>query len=204
MTEETTITKFEEVSSVFETDPTLPLPEYSFSVYQKLRLAKKHSELLFLIMGKLLKEIRDNKLYAALDYDSFNAFIQSDDISLSRDSVFLYIRVYEFYVEQLGVQDSVIQEIPLNKLGLLIPLLKQKETKEEQQELLESFVGLGHRDFMLKVREGQPSTRPIVFKSKETDQWVIQYYEDYTNLISLGLYEENHPDLRKEESLDPV
>lgn len=186
----------------FEVNHNLPQAEYAWEVSQKLQLAKKHSELLFLIIGKLLKEIKDNQLYQQLDYDTFNAFIQSPEVSFSRDTAYLYIRVYEFYVEQLEIKDSVIQQIPLNKLGLLIPLLKQKDTKIEQQELLSEFVGLGHRDFMLRVREGQPDTKPIVWKSKETGQWQVQYYEEHTNLISLGLYADNHPQPSKEESLE--
>lgn len=187
----------------FEVDASLPQTEYAWEVSQKLQLAKRHSELLFLIIGKLLKDIKDHQLYHQLDYDTFNAFIQSPEISFSRDTAYLYIRVYEFYVEQLEIEDSVIQQIPLNKLGLLIPLLKQKDTKAEQQELLGEFVGLGHRDFMLRVREGQPDTKPIVWKSKETGQWQVQYYEEHTNLISLGLYAESHnTESSKEKSLD--
>jgi hypothetical protein len=179
------------VLAQFSVDETLPPAEYAHSVYAKLIYAKKSQDILFLALGKLLKEIRDKRLYEVLDYENFGQFLASDELSISRESAFLYIRVYEFFVEYLELDESYVATIPVSKLAMLVPVLKKMESKEQIMEFISDTENLRFGDFVREVRKFQNSTKPTVHWSEELDKWIVQYYDNATILNSLGEYKKD-------------
>src|SRR3989304_4785788 len=99
----------------FEVDKTLPKEDYTFKLWQNLLIAKKQQGFLFLVIGKILKEIRDDKLYTILDYENFGDFLGSDELAFSRESAFMYIRVYEYYIGYLELNEERIQNLDVSK-----------------------------------------------------------------------------------------
>ena len=163
---------------------------YAFDVYQKLLEAKRVHQLSFLVIGRLLKIIRDERLYEQLDYLSFKEFISSPEISYSKETAYMYIRVYEFYIEDMKLDESQIIDIPPYKLLSMIPVLREKNTKDEAIEEFNQLTSLGHKDFRIRINQAKGLDKPIVWYSKAEEKWFVQYYEDRTELKSLGNYKE--------------
>lgn len=174
----------------FETDSTLTKEEYGFAVYQKLLLAKRNHEALFLVIGKLLKEIRDHRLYEVLDYDNFSQFINSDEVSFSREKAYMCIKVYEYYIEYLDLDPDRIGSMNISRLSMLVPVLKKIEDRTEAVKQIEEMDKLSHGDFVREVKKKTNRTgKPQVFWSDELDKWIITYFENNSHLHNLGLYE---------------
>lgn len=165
-------------------------PEKAFALYQMLLQAKRNQDYLFLGIGKLLKEIKDNELYRQLDYESFNEFVTSDELGFSRESAFLYVRVYEYYIERLKLDAEYVGKINLARLGQMLPLLKKLDNPEKEIEMVEEFSNLRQSDFMLKLRQGRGDDKPTVHYSKELGKWLVEYYTNRTELRDLGNFED--------------
>jgi hypothetical protein len=174
----------------FEPDTSLPQDEYAFDVYQKLLFAKRSHEVLFLVIGRLLKEIRDAELYRKLDYENFGDFLGSEEVSFSRESAYLYIRVFEYYIEHLELDEGRIQQINVSRLALMMPLLRRIEDKQEVLDKINELSTLRHKDFMLKIKQARSNDKPSVYYSRELDKWIVEYYNNRTNLLDLGSFEE--------------
>jgi hypothetical protein len=175
-------------------------PDYSesdlaFYAYNQVLLVKKTQEVLFLALGRLLKEIRDRKLYLHLDYDNFSQFCASEEISFSREKAYMYIRVYEFYIDWLRLKEDDMKNFDLARLAMMIPILKKiegdsnEEIKQSQVEKLEEMGALRYNDFVNEVNVLRNSDRPSVSFDSEMDKWIVRYYQDRTELIDRGEYE---------------
>lgn len=178
------------VLSVVEVDKNLPRPEYAFAVNQQLILAKKQSDYLFLVIGKLLKQIRDEKLYEQLDFINFGEFLYSNEVSFSKESAFMYIRVYEYYILKLRMTEEQVGKISVSKLSMMIPVLKGIEDESKAIEMVEEYGVLTHSDFMLKIRQEKKDDKPKVYFSRELDKWLVEYYEDRTHFHCWGNFPE--------------
>lgn len=167
--------------------------EYAFATYKSFLLARKHTEALFLVLGKLLKEIRDKRLYEALDYPSFHQFLVSDDVSFSRESAYLYIRAYEYFVEHLSLSEDAVKTIPISRIQTIIPVLKKIEEEEGKDAVIEKIKDLSilrTPDFVKEVDKMKKNTKPSVSWSEEHQKWIVWYYENTTLVFSKGDYEE--------------
>jgi len=174
------------VLAQFSPDSALSRSDYAHDAYKKLLFAKKSQDFLFLAMGKILREIRDEKLYQDLDFENFGQFLASEELSFSRESAFLYIRVYEYFVEYLQLGEEYIQNIPVSKLAMLVPVLKKMDSKEEAIKFIENTENLRYGEFVREVKQHQSGIKPTVYWSEETEKWVVSYYESVTTLQPLG------------------
>lgn len=166
-------------------DDELPKEEYAFKAYKLLLTAKRNSEALFLVIGKLLKEIRDKELYKVLDYESFNSFLNSEEIGYSRESAYLFIRSYEYLVEHLGLNPDAIGKMNISRINQMIPVLKKVEEEEGRDAAiskLESLDSLRTSDFVKAMQEERKATKPSVTYSHELKKWQVYYIEELTDL----------------------
>jgi hypothetical protein len=174
--------------AVYVPDNTLPVAEYAHSAYQKLLLAKKQQDVLFLIIGKLLIEIRDENLYKHLNYETFSDFLYSQELGFSGESAWMYMRVYEFYINKLELSPNFVASLPISRLSMMIPVLKDSN-KDEAVDQLEELSELRQPDFLLRVRQNR-SNKPRVYFANQIGKFIVEYYDDCTELTNLGSYEE--------------
>jgi hypothetical protein len=172
------------VIAAFEFDENLPDGELSFDVFKKLVLARKTQDVVFLAIGKMLKVFRDRQLYKSLDFETFEQFLASEEISFSREKAYMMMRIYEFYVEVLELSEDVIKDFPVVRLSMMLPILKKMPTKEEQIKELERVKSLRHSDFIRELKEAvNTEGKPSVYWSEEANgRWVVNYYEKITVL----------------------
>ena len=184
------LAKYKPETSVFkhfDVDQNLPEEEKAFATWKALLLAKRSYEGLFLVIGRLLKIIRDQKLYETLDYDNFKQFLESEELDFSREKAYMCIKTYEYYIEYLELDPERVGKMNISKLSMMVPVLKKIDDKTEAVKQIESLSGLRHGEFVRAIKEKTNlDGKPNVFFSQELDKWIIQYYDNTSVLQDLG------------------
>lgn len=171
----------------FQVDETLPVEERAFQTWKALLSAKRSHDGLFLVIGKLLKDFRDNKLYEKLDYENFSQFLASEELGFSREKAYMCIKTYEYYIEYLQLDPEHIGQMNVSRLSLMVPVLKQIEDKKEVVKQIEDMNSLRHGDFIREVKDRTPrGGKPNVYWSEELDKWYVGYHPNTTYLMNIG------------------
>jgi hypothetical protein len=148
--------------------------------HEKVIVLIKQQAKIFLMLGKELKEIRDEELYKNLGnggYDTFIQYLNNPEIGLRQSTAYLYIRIYEYYILKLQMTEEEIIKTPINRLMRLLPHVKKMEN-EKAIELIEQSAQLTNYDYDEELKERKLfSKRPIVYQCKECGKWVIEYHE---------------------------
>ncbi len=179
----------------FEIDESMPEKERAFALWKNLLFAQRTSGQLFLLVGKLLKEFKEKELYIYLDYGSFNQFVSSPELAISGESAYMYIRVFEFYVEKLALDPETVRKMPLGKLSRMLPMIKEVEKELGKEKAIEKMnelntLGLGDLSIEIKKAKGdsRDSYRPVIVFNFETNLWQVRYYEDKTEFVNAGKF----------------
>jgi len=159
----------------------------AWAVYESLRNDLKTSSHLFLRIGEKLKEIRDEKLYLHLGdggFDTFSDFLNNPEIGIRKSTAYVYIGIYEEYRLRLGMSEEDIVEVPINRLMRLRPQIANKEVTEAL-EIVGDLSVMTNYDFDLESTERgyRIIEKPIIYQSKETDRWVIEFSPEITEKI---------------------
>lgn len=179
------------VIEAFEIDSTLPEKELAFVALQKLVQAKRFQDLSFLAIGKILKMFRDQKLYKKLDFDNFSQFLASEELSFSREKAYVYIRVYEVFVERLKISEDDLLKIGVVRLMFLAPMVRGIEDDGDAVKAIDENKDLRYNDFVAKMKSvTNKDGKPTVFFSEEVNKWIVNFYEDKTHLVSLGQWKD--------------
>lgn len=185
----------------YEIDPRLDKNQRAFAAYQGLLSAKRSHDGLFLVIGKMLKTIRDERLYEALDYEDFKQFLASEEIGFSREKAYMCIKTYEYYIEVLQLDPAKIGQMNVSRLSMMVPVLKKLDTREEMVEQIEEYAAMRHNDFIREVKK-QTNTdgKPNVFWSEQMGKWMIQYFSNTSFLQDIGEFETDAVAEGKEDS----
>lgn len=171
----------------FQVDANLPVEEKAFETWKALLLAKRSHDGLFLVIGKLLKDVRDERLYEKLDYENFGQFLASEELGFSREKAYMCIKTYEFYIEVLELDPEKIGQMNVSRLSLMVPMLKQIEDKKEVVRQIEEMNSLRHGDFVREVKNRTSrGGKPNVYFSDELGKWYIGYHPNTTYLQNIG------------------
>lgn len=138
-------------------------------LHEKLIEHIKEIRIRTLVLGGILKEIRDNELYRLLvvgnDADTsvtFEHYCCQPEISLKLNTANKYIRIYEC-LEENGIKIKDVQDIAINKLDLIGKTEKPK-----------NWIGrarvLGYSDLKKEIDEK-------VFKVKPEDNEIKEHIE---------------------------
>lgn len=179
------------VIQAFEVDESQDDENLAFDLLKKLVLARKTQDVVFLAIGKMLRIVKDRQLYKKYDFETFEQFLASEEISFSREKAYQMMRIQQHYAEFLEMSEDAIKDFPIVRLSLMLPVLKKMENKEDQIKELERVKTLRHADFVRDVKEKTNlDGKPSVYYSEEAGgRWVVNYYENVTVLNSLGQFE---------------
>lgn len=148
--------------------------------HERVIVLIKQQAKLFLMLGKELKDIRDEELYKNLGEggnDTFIQYLNNPEIGLRQSTAYLYIRIYEYYILKLQMTEEEVIKTPINRLMRLLPHLKKMED-EKAIELIEQSSQLTNYDYDEELKERKLfSQRPTVYQCKECGKWVIEYRE---------------------------
>lgn len=154
----------------------------AFDFYSKVIYLKKKQGEIALELGYVLKEIKEKKLYQHMGeggFDSFEQFLSNPEINLKYNTAMAYIRIYEYYVENLKLPKEEIIEIPFNRLHQLVGKIKNLP-KEKQIEWIEKAKTLGRIDFEKEMEEAKFTNEKdvIIKKCKKCGLLEIYYKID--------------------------
>jgi hypothetical protein len=171
----------------FQVDEQLPAEERAFATWKALLSAKRSHDGLFLVIGKLLKDVRDDKLYETLDYENFSQFLASEELGFSREKAYMYIKTYEYYIEYLQLDPESVGQINVSRLSLMVPVLRQIEDKTEVVKQIGEMSHLRHGDFVQNIKDRTPrGGKPDVYFSEEIGKWIVRYHPNVTFLQALN------------------
>lgn len=194
------LTKYHPETSLFapfEIKEGLSIEERAFATWKALIAAKRSADGLFLVIGKLLKDIRDDKLYEKLDYENFSQFLASEEVAFSREKAYMCIKTYEYYIEYLELDPNRIGQMNISRLSMMVPMLRQIKDKTEIVKQIDEMNTLRHGDFVREVKNKTPrGGKPNVYFSEELGKWYVGYHPNTTFLQSLGDFD---PALREGE-----
>jgi hypothetical protein len=174
----------------FKVEDSLPKSEKAFATWKALLSAKRSHDGLFLVIGKLLKDVRDDKLYLELDYDNFSQFLASEELGFSREKAYMCIKTFEYYIEFLELDPEHVGQMNISRLSMMVPILKQIEDKTEVVKEIEKMSSLRHNDFVREVKNKYDrGGKPTVYFSEELDKWYIGYHANTCHLHDLGDYD---------------
>lgn len=156
-----------------------PKQEKAFDLYQRCVFLRKKQGELALEFGRVLKEIRDKKLYRYLGeggFETFNQFLANPEINLNPNTALAYIRVYEYYVLELNIPKENLLDIPFNRLNNLKSKI-EKLPREEQEEWIEKAKTLSYTDFKAELQEKKMEKKPFITvkRCKQCGQYEIYY-----------------------------
>lgn len=148
--------------------------EEAFEIHQQLLKLKEELGIRFLMMGKLLKEIRDNNYFQVLGYDNFTSYVVNSELGFKRSTAYGYICLYEWFVEKLGYDVQRIGHLSLNEMTRVMTVLKSE--LEGDEELISNKVLRERSDELLtEVKD----LRPVDFVKKYKDNERQEGHEDY-------------------------
>lgn len=145
----------------------------SFAVIEELKQKIKLSNLLYLDIGRLLKQIRDERLFTSYGTESFIHFINHAEIGMKQSKAYALIEIYEYFVERLGLAEEVVGEIPYTRLSDTIPHLR-KLTDDQAREKIGAVGGLTNYDYREVLREGNFPERPVVYLNSDKTKWNVR------------------------------
>lgn len=192
-----------DINNLFVVDETLPENELTFAILQNLVKAKKAQDALFLVIGRMLKLFKDKKLYKNLDFETFEQFLASEEVSFSREKAYLYIRIYDMFVERFKMNAEEIIKLGVARLMYLFPLLHKIEDRDEALAKIQEMGGseVRYNDFIKKVKnETNMDGKPNVFWSNEASKWIVQFFSDTTNLMDMGKFTDRKEQLNDGQS----
>lgn len=154
-------------------------PTVAFNIYQQIVSLVKLQRGVFLDLGKLLKEVKDNKLYKQMGdggFDSWKQFLANPEINFKPVTAEMYIRVYEFYILKMLMPKEEVMEIPLVRLNMMKAKIENSD-EEERGELIEKAKILSYSDFMKEMVYHKVKTKPkfILSKCDKCGNLVIRY-----------------------------
>ena len=152
--------------------------EVAHNYYQQLQDLIRQQGMLFLDIGRLLKILRDERLYGDLGYDTWSSFIASGEIGVKHSTVYAYIGIYEMFVLRYKFKYDDLAGIPWDKLWLALPAVRKLDTREDVVEVVEQARSLPRTDLIValggeKVENNVRSKVVKVFKHDDCGKWAI-------------------------------
>ena len=118
------------------------IADEAFTNHQLIIKIKQSITKDFWNLAIMLKINRDRKYYRTLGYETFEEYLGTPEISLSRSYTYKLIRNYELWVQKYRVSPAKLNEIDSEKLYLA----GMVATKEDYEEWLEKAKVLSRSD----------------------------------------------------------
>ncbi len=129
-------------------------------------------------LGKLFKQVRDEKLYKLLGADSFRGYCGFPEISFGRSTIYSFIYVYELFILKLKYDSNYLSKIGHRKLQVISPVVTSELGKdlEDTDFWLDNANVLSESDLINAVRsfQGKPEMVPL---PKEEEGETGKYYK---------------------------
>lgn len=123
----------------------------ALAVHKDILELKNTIEGSFIDLAKNLKSVRDDELHKQLDYDTFESYIASPELSFERTKVYKLIAIYETFILEHKYKPKDIADIGWGKLERILPNVRS--TAHKTDEFLGMARGLSLSDLKEELRE---------------------------------------------------
>ena len=144
-----------DMDNKIEVKPLKELTDEAHTRYSKIVSMRKDINVRFWVLVKELKEVRINKDWELLGWDSWAAYLGQPEVDLSVSTADHYITVLNKF-DELGLLKPATVEI--SKLQTIVPHL----TKENAIELLEKVKTLSRSDLRAEFGEEKDHRHKII------------------------------------------
>jgi DNA modification methylase len=126
------------------------LADKAFELDKQVDICRQQLGRNFLLMGRILKEIRDGGYSTALvgedNENPFDVYLASKKIN--RVSGMQWIKIYETFVDKLGIEEEKLAEIGWHALLKLLPVVSE----ENKEKWIEKAEALSLSDLETEIR----------------------------------------------------
>jgi len=109
-------------------------PNRAFSLHEEIKQIRNQAEKVVQMctfeLGQRLKEMRDNKLYSQLGFQSFIAYLNDPELQFSQATAYNAIAIYEKYQLKLAIPDGEILGISVRRLIELLPVINSENVTD--------------------------------------------------------------------------
>jgi len=143
----------------------------AFKLDQQLKHLKRTVEASGLVMGKILYEIQEDRLYEVLGYDTFEQYLADPELSFKRSTAYNLKKIYKQWVLEYGYSIDELQDVGYDRL------LKagKMATKKTADEWLEKAKSLSRTDLEISTQEAKEGKefmpRPRLQKCPICKKW---------------------------------
>lgn len=165
-------------TEVVETPPTDE--EDAYALAEELKQFKKIVGRSYIHLGELLSEIFKKKAYKKLGFNTFAAFLSDPDYGMQKSTAQLYLHVYRFYCELMGLPKVTVADIEIVRLRDMMPLLRKDST--QLAEWIEKAKTLGKVDFINEIRNARGLDALEIIPASPDEAEVVVVRSNYTEL----------------------
>lgn len=123
----------------------------------------------FLRLGAVMSDVKKLRMFEHLNYNSFNTYVCSPEISLSPSTCYALIDIYQTFCLKYEVPEDRLIPIGRKKLEMILPIV----TDENHEELMTKAEALSVTDLTKEIKEskGEPT---FEYKYTKTTKLVFQ------------------------------
>lgn len=153
----------------------------AFELETQIKELRKGVAFSFLILGRIFKKYRDEKLYLLRDHTTFASFIAS--VGFRRPTVYSYIHIYEIYIERLKLTPETLQDIPYRRLQMINPpVIDAIKKGENPAPWLWKAKELSDPDLINELREFR-NLPPKEYQPRQSNRPELFDFDDYEAFV---------------------
>lgn len=142
------------------------MPDLACQVDLQIRQCNYNVRANFLKMAELLVKMRDEKLYHALDYHTFESYLGSISAEGTRGWLYKLIRAWEVFSKKMEIPDQTLIAIGPSKLDIIAPMAPAMMLDDQHKaDWIGKAAELSKSDLINEVRicQGKPllSSLPV-------------------------------------------
>jgi len=124
----------------------IAVADRAFALHQQLIGLKESAVKHFYRLGRIMKEVRDNELWKAMNHPSFKSYFSDPELGFEDSSVYRAISVVEKFPDP-----ERLAHVPLGKIYIILPYV----TDKNRNKLLELAGGLSRGDLIHQLGPGK-------------------------------------------------
>ncbi len=119
--------------------------------FKAVEVMKGRLEEDFISLGEILSEIKSKRIFKIKGYKNFRDFVEIEH-NLPASVANKLVKIYDYFIKDMGIDSATVQEIGLDRLNTIHPLIKDSDYVV-QEEWLKQAEELSQQELSEKVKE---------------------------------------------------
>jgi hypothetical protein len=105
----------------------------------------------FVSLGEMLTQIKDEKIYRFVGYETFKDFVETE-LHISGSRANTLANIYKVFIQGMDMYDGDIQAIGYDKVALIVPMVRKAESAAVAKDWVEKADGLNIKDLRSAIK----------------------------------------------------